>query len=108
MNKYAFLLIGFFLLLQANAEGADPTRPPNFNVGQESARVINNVWELEAIFISSQKKIAIINGQTVQEGDPIMGAIVYSIEPNVVQLDGSSGRITLFLLENLQKSNEKG
>ena len=104
MNKLWILFASLLCLSSVYAEAVDPTRPPEFAYSSQfNEQSINTVWELSAIFISPRKKVALINGQTVKEGDQIMGAAVLSIEPNVVQLEGSGGRITWLLWEKIRK-----
>lgn len=109
MNNRWIVLLSLLCLSTVFADGVDPTRPPDFTSANPESNLVGGVWELGAIFISPQKKIAVINGQSVKVGDRIQGATVFSIEPNVVQLDGSSGRISLILLEKIwtQRNSSK-
>ena len=83
----------------------DPTRPPD-NLGEG---MTSSSFTLSAIVKANDRLIAIIDGQTLREGEKISGESVVSIEENKVQLEGPSGRITLFLFsEPLKDSGEIG
>jgi MSHA biogenesis protein MshK len=77
------------------AELRDPTRPADYvDTGVESVSAL----ELNAVMISPNRKIAIINGQIVKIGDEVSGSKVTSIEQNYVELEGADTKMTLFLL----------
>lgn len=98
MKKILILLLQLFWVSSALSQGVDPTRPPTYTETQGEEEHPIAVFELDAILISKDKSVAVINGQTVKQGDEIEGAKVISIQPNVVQLDTSGGKITLILL----------
>lgn len=97
----------FFAILTASAFGnlpADPTRPPSAQeirafLGQESnaAEPQAQRWQLQSILIADQRRIAIINGRRVSEGDRIDAAEVLTIEPGRVELRHRSETIILTL-----------
>jgi len=77
---------GLFVTQSVNAQLDDPTLPPNIpsivagKVEQEAG------WKLSSVLVSSQRNIAIINGQSVQVGDELAGARIQSINENIVKL----------------------
>lgn len=92
--KWMICFFLFFYSAIAFANLRDPTQPIDFTFvpNQQGA------FALSSIIISEQRKIAVINETILQVGDEILGNKVVEIEPNTVQLEGGSGRITLFLL----------
>jgi MSHA biogenesis protein MshK len=88
------IAIGWSLSLSA-ATLRDPTKPEDLVI--EGSKNSDEL-QLNAIIISPERQIAIINNQILHVGDQINNAKVISIIPNTVQLEGSSGKITLFLL----------
>ncbi len=78
----------------------DPTRPEFLN---NKNNVVTGPLELNAIILSPNRQVAVINGTVVKVGDEIGDAKVISIAPNTVQLDGVGGKITLFLLDKSLK-----
>lgn len=104
MNKKIAKLLIFIALLPfslAYAELRDPTRPEV--VIQTSAASVK-LFELNAILIAKDRKIAVINGLNLKIGDPILGEHITAINKNTVQLSGPGGKITLFLLDkNVKK-----
>jgi MSHA biogenesis protein MshK len=65
----------------------DPTRPPDFignNAGSKQSQA--PVWQVSSILISEQRRVAVVNGQTVRQGDQVGSARVISISPTAVTL----------------------
>lgn len=61
----------------------DPTRPTEFSTEPSAAPVSR--LSVSAVFISGERRVAIVNGRRVREGDEIAGAIVAGIEGNNVR-----------------------
>jgi MSHA biogenesis protein MshK len=102
-QKWMGLLMGSFLCVQCCfAELRDPTRPEGFV--DKSTEVRTDSLELNAIFISSQRKVAVINGQVVKVGDEVSGVKVISIDENSVELEGADNRMTLYLVSTPVKT----
>lgn len=80
----------------------DPTRPSGY-VGDENT----NVWQLSAIFIYPNRRVAIIDGISVKVGDEISGQRVVAIESDSVMLDGSNGKMVLYLINKNLKHISK-
>lgn len=76
----------------------DPTRPPN-NI-QGEAIVSPALFVLNEVVIGRDRRIAVINGLNKKVGDEILGERITAIHENTVQLEGSGGKITLFLFDN--------
>jgi hypothetical protein len=87
----------------AFAEMRDPTLPPDPSLWKTSDQPLL----LTAILISEQRRLAVIGGRFLQVGDNYSGNKVISIDSNSVQLEGVSGRITLFLVNNPIKTKSK-
>lgn len=97
----ALALISFSGLVRA--ELMDPTRPPDFNI---SGHVGVNALKVDAIVYSKERKIAVINGMPLREGQTFEGNRVVEIEGYAVQVEGSNGRITLNLVRQPIKVQE--
>ena len=76
---------------QADEPLRDPTRPysPSQDVHASSPRFVVN-----AIIISPQRRVAIVNGRRVTVGDSLGGATVIAIEKNQLVLELGGKRIT--------------
>lgn len=80
-----------FILLALLACGAtssvwaysDPTRPPGF--GEQRSK--KTAFKLNSILVSEGRKVAIINGKAVSEGERVSGAKVLSISKTVVKIN---------------------
>ncbi|RZV36069.1 MAG: hypothetical protein EX272_09325 [Chromatiales bacterium] len=73
----------------------DPTRPYSPQrpaVGTPSSFVVT------AVFVSSRRNVAIVNGKRVSVGDRINGAAVVAIHDDHVRLDLNGRKITARLL----------
>ena len=95
---YALLTVA--LLLSASATALqDPTRPTDpahyFGTGQNAS---DGAWALQSILSSPGRRIAVINGERVREGDPIGAARVIRIHESHVLLDTGGRTLTLRLL----------
>jgi MSHA biogenesis protein MshK len=80
----------------AYAELHDPTRPANY-LQKQVAPGAPEELHLDAVIVSPDRRIAVINGQYLSMGDEIVGSHIVDIQANTVQLDGPGGRITLLL-----------
>ncbi len=60
----------------------DPTRPTRVQEAAPAQR--DRALTVSAVFVSGDRRLAIVNGQRVREGDAINGAIVSNIEADKV------------------------
>lgn len=84
------------LIAEAESGLRDPMKPyvpPVIREQQTSNFVVN------AIFVSSRRRLAIVNGQRVRVGESIDGAIVEEIQVDHVKLSIDGRSITLNLGE---------
>ena len=83
----------------------DPTLPPRApQTDPDKAPQAQATWELTSILISPERRIAVINGKSLQVGQSIAGARVLSIDPHKVVLRHGSRQITLPLHQRPLKS----
>ena len=66
--------------LQAEAELADPMRPSWSLPAGPAAEMPSGALRVSAVFISGERRIAVVNGQRVRVGDSVAGAYVSRIE----------------------------
>ena len=94
----ALLLLGPGLVGNVHAL-KDPTEPtdPDVYFGTALSRS-NTAWSLQSILSSPQRRIAIINGTRVREGDRIGNARVMRIHDSRVLLNTGDRTLTLQLL----------
>lgn len=93
--KYVIvLLLSICLLNRAYGELRDPTRPADYS---QKAGGVTEALHLDAVLISADRKIAVINGQNLGMGEQVGGNYIVDIQPNAVQLEGPSGRMELLL-----------
>lgn len=85
----------------------DPTRPATM-LQKKVGNVTQETLRLDAVLISPDRKIAVINGQYLSMGDEIVGNHVVDIQAETVQLDGPSGRIILLLFGKPIKQESTG
>ncbi len=72
------------LLVHADDILRDPTRP--FSVPALAA-TRNATFVVSAIFVSEDRRVAIVNGRRVTEGDEVDGAIVVKIQTDGLRLN---------------------
>lgn len=106
MFKYSYIAMCFLLCLsafvQAQEAAVDPTKPLGFSgvtsVNGEAASGQDGI-KLTSILISSERKVAIINGQVVTENQTLKGAgvLVKKIDVDAVTLqqNGKVWRVAL-------------
>ncbi len=104
-------IMGSLLLLictqSVYAELHDPTRPPKY-VEKQVGAVDTSTLDLNLTLVSADRKVVVINGLPLKVGESIGDERVVMIESNSVQLMGSSGNITLFLLDaSVKKAVQK-
>jgi len=94
----ALLLLGPGLAGSVHAlkDPTQPTDPGNYFGGTESRSGSN--WSLQSILSSPQRRIAVINGTRVKEGDRIGAARVVRIRDSHVLLNAGGRTRTLHLL----------
>ncbi len=98
MNKIIFSWVLFLCVQLAYAELHDPARPAKYIENQPGIMSISQL-DLALTLVSVDRKIVVINGQTLKIGESIGSERVEMIESNSVRLTGPSGTITLFLLD---------
>lgn len=83
----------------------DPTRP---RIGVETSpaerkAVARPVWTLESTLVADDRRVAVINGELVSEGESVGGARVIEIRELDVLVQTPRGRMTLRLLPDVVK-----
>ncbi len=100
------ILCALLITLPINGkELFDPTRPPSTNkTSPAQTGVKRDVWLLESIVLAPDRRVAVINGQRVNEGDSVNNAIVIRIRKLDVLIQTSNEkRIILHLLPDIVK-----
>lgn len=98
---FAGSLLAPWVVAQEKTEAmSDPTRP----LGYQAAAKRVESWQLNSIFLSNQRKRAIINGQLVGVGDRVSGATVVRIESGHVLLNTSKGEKLLRLHQQVKRA----
>jgi MSHA biogenesis protein MshK len=102
--KFSYALLSFLLCLSAFVSAqetvVDPTKPLGFSaVATGETTNTQDVIQLTSILISSERKVAIINGQAVKENQILkgVGAQVKRIDADAVTLqqNGKVWRVAL-------------
>lgn len=86
------------LVPSASAEpDRDPTRPYSAEaIAAPGSRT--TAFNVSAIFVSKARRVAIVNGQRVTEGDSINGAVVVEINKDALRLNLNGKELTTRLL----------
>ena len=108
MPRYIRQLAALAAVMACSQAGAlqDPTRPTDASAyfGENSAQP--GGWSLQSILSSPKRRIAIINGTSVREGDRIGAARVIRIRETQVILKTGGRDLTLHLLPETIKVNQ--
>lgn len=103
MSNFSYLgvlcLLCLSLFAEAQTPVVDPTKPLNFVGATGTAGNAQETITLTSILISSDRKVAIINGQPLQENQTLkgVGAMVKKIDADAVTLqqNGKVWRVVL-------------
>lgn len=79
----------------------DPTRPYSAGRHEHQQTRAAGTFVLNSTLVSSQRRVAVINGLHVTEGETIGGATVIEIQKQYVLLQAPDKRITLNLLPDI-------
>jgi hypothetical protein len=119
MRPILLLILNIFLLTGIAYPGITPqkdnTRNPFFTLKEqkqgfekEKEKESYQPLSLEGVFIWPTKRIALINGQIIKEGEIIEGKKVVSISEEQVVLDNQSGMNIILKLPFPVKQAEEG
>lgn len=86
------------ITMEASAKLTDPTEPPDWRENPVYLSAAAPVLNLTQILMNGTQAMAIINDQTLMEGDFIKGYIITKIKPNVVYLKNANGALMLPLV----------
>ncbi len=101
MARILFVLFG--LIMAGNAAALrDPTRPTDPALYFSGSH--NDGWTLQSILVSSNRRIAIINGKRVQEGDRVGSARIARIRNSHVIIKTGDRTLTLRLRPDNMKT----
>lgn len=111
IRNLIILVFAAFVALPASADTrVDPTRPPAAPALTQPAGAVESAprLRLESTLVSSFRRIAIINGERVREGQLIAGARVESIDMNEVVLRANGRELVLKEPTTLDVKQKKG
>ena len=99
--KFIYIVLSIFVASQASAQEAviDPTKPLNFSGANPASGNAQQTIQLTSILISSERRVAIINGEALVESQTVkgVGALVKKIDAEAVtfQQNGKVWRVAL-------------
>lgn len=108
---YTLTVIGFGALLTTSVNLpadslVDPTRPPNtIPAAVDESEEVEEGLMLTSILVSPGRKVAVISGVSVTEGQLVRGARVLEIQPFSVRVFADNGVRTLRLSGDPIKSS---
>lgn len=99
MRNFLSITICILMLtgVSANAELSDPTRP-SYALPDSGNQTATAVLHVSAVFISGDRKVAVVNGQRVRVGETIGGATVSGIDRKKVSFVRGDRTFTVSLL----------
>ena len=75
----------------------DPTRPAN---ARSLTAVPGMTFKVTAVFLSGQRRLGVVNGRLVAEGDGVDGARVVEVLPSAIRLEYQGKVVTARLLDS--------
>ena len=105
VRRIAGTLLGMTICVAAGAQAIhDPTRPTDASAFFGKNTADSNVeWKLQSILYAQDRRVAVINGTRVHEGDRIGSAKVMRISSTHVLLKTGGSTLTLHLLPKTLK-----
>jgi MSHA biogenesis protein MshK len=99
------IVAGLGLMPVADAQQSlpDPTERTSMGGTRDTSTGVTR-WVLESTLVSADRRIAVINGESLMVGDRIGGARVTRIEPFSVRLRTAEGTIELNLTDSDPKT----
>lgn len=80
----------------------DPTRPAGAAYAPAArAQTARHGWRLDSTLVAPDRRVAVINGRHVSEGESVDGARVIEIRPLNVLIQAPGRRMTLQLLPDI-------
>ena len=101
MFKAGITVMMLLVVIPAQAQLDDPTRPPGYRLvlpGGKQARGAH--YDLQAVRISAEQKVAMINGRYFREGQWVSGAQLMDIQSAYVTLQKNGKRFDIRLVTN--------
>ncbi len=92
--------------VEASVQLRDPTRPLSYVEGVGGTK--SSAWRLDSVLISSQRKLAVINGKSVSEDSWVRGAQVKQIQANKVVIVVKGEERVLRLRSGIRKTKVEG
>jgi len=87
----------------------DPTRPTSLAAPEpERAAVSGPRWRLQSTLVADSRRLAVINGRIVAQGERIDGATVREVRPGGVTLDVEGRRVELRVLQGTPDVKRSG
>lgn len=100
------LYMSYSPLTVCASELIDPTRPATRLETSSPTRVAApRSWTLESTLVAADRRVAVINGKLVSEGESVDGARVVEIRNLDVLIQTASRRMTLQLLPDIVKKS---
>lgn len=106
---FALQLLSILGIMGAQSSQAqslkDPTKPPNLTVqgAVQGDQLLEQGPQLQSIFISDKKRVAMINGESVRINGRVGDQVLVKIEENFVVLKRGRELTTLKLYPEMQK-----
>jgi MSHA biogenesis protein MshK len=95
------LMVGALIGASGQGELADPTRPArSLRHSPSVTETAGAALTLQSVMLSQDRRVAVINGRSVQPGDRVFGARVVEISLSAVRLRRADGEILLTLTGN--------
>jgi MSHA biogenesis protein MshK len=104
LNGTTLFLVALTLVPCAFAQSLnDPTRPPTVSAATDAGATVDSALVLQSILVSPGRRLAVINGQTVKQGDKLGETRVVDIREGEVVLRSDQEITVLKLFPGIEK-----
>ncbi|MBV1776371.1 hypothetical protein KSF73_11680 [Burkholderiaceae bacterium DAT-1] len=87
----------------------DPMQPPAAVSKHADANVANpaDVLVLQSVLLNGAKRIAVINGQHLKQGDQVNGYVVIAIRSGQAELSDGKSKLTLTVFSDIKRASNR-
>ena len=102
--RFIFFFLSCTVIWSAEAKLRDPTQPLEYNHQQQEDSSDKSELEIQGLFVSKSKRIALINEQFYAVGDETsQGKLVAVFKDRVVVLQGKAMKVIFMIKQKVRK-----
>lgn len=93
------MTLGCLMTFLVSAQN-DPTRPEDYVAANVEGKVVNENLMLTLIYVSEEKRYAVVNDKILKQNDTVLGNTILEINTNHIVVSKNGEDKTLLLIKN--------